>query len=188
MRRAAPVLILAALVLATPQLAPATPGLQKLFVAHYPKAKGGALDSCTTCHMPAAKDFLNAYGLVLKEKAMDFAAAEGGDADGDGKTSGEEIATGGWPGSQAQALELFVFTNKRGTITFDHERHSTVPAYLPAGKCDTCHGPELFPRLFDDAVSVKEIAHSRCLGCHKDAKGSRAPGKCAGCHGDKGRE
>ncbi len=51
----------------------AIPSMQTAFIAKYPELRETQLNSCTTCHMPAKKDFLNNYAIALKEAKMDFA-------------------------------------------------------------------------------------------------------------------
>jgi hypothetical protein len=163
--------------------ASATFGLQKLFTAHYPSVAKTQLDSCTTCHTPVVKDSLNSYGLALRTAALAFEAIEEADSDSDGKSNFNEIQSLGLPGSQATPDELFIITNKRGTINFDHGKHSIGQEYLLTdGKCASCHGPDRFPKLFNDAESMKELAHGLCLGCHKESNKDKAPRKCNDCH------
>ncbi|NQT36164.1 MAG: hypothetical protein HQ581_01665, partial [Planctomycetes bacterium] len=87
----------------------AIPSLQTAFIAHYPELRESQLNSCTTCHMPAKKDFLNGYGLALKDARMDFEKVEELDSDEDGTTNIEEIKEELFPGSQGKFPEYFIF-------------------------------------------------------------------------------
>ena len=174
--------IIMALALLIPTLAFATPGIMKKFIAMYPETKGSQLASCRTCHMPAEKDFLNSYGIALRENLLDFSAVEIQDADSDGISNIEEIQASQLPGSQAQQDEVFVFTNRIGAITFNHEKHSLDKAYLSEGVCSNCHSDDTFPRKFDDNVYWQKIAHPLCKGCHKESESINAPKKCFECH------
>jgi len=169
-------------VLAIPTIAHATPGVLKLFVKAYPDAATTQLGDCRTCHLPANENFLNPYAQSLKEGNFDFAAIEEQDADMDGKSNIVEIKAGDLPGSQAGADEVFLFTNRMGTITFNHEGHSLAPRYGIKGQCDTCHGPDIFPRRFNDTEKWQTIAHKVCKGCHGKDESSNAPRKCRECH------
>ena len=174
--------IIVILGLLIPTLAFATPGIMKKFIGIYPEIKDSQLASCRTCHMPAGEDFLNSYGVALKENLLDFSAVEGLDVDGDGASNIEEIQASQLPGSQAQQDEVFVFTNRIGSITFNHEKHSLAKAYLSEGVCSNCHSDDTFPRKFDDNVYWQKIAHPLCKGCHKESESTNAPKKCFECH------
>ena len=173
-----------------PTLVLATPGIMKLFIAVYPQVEGDQLASCRTCHMPIQTDCLNSYGISLRENSLDFSAVEEKDADGDGVSNIAEIKAGELPGSQARADEVFVFTNRIGAITFDHEKHSLSKEYLSVGDCSNCHGTgeESFPRKFDDTVSWQPVAHPLCKGCHKESGSDNAPQRCFDCHDRDRRE
>lgn len=177
--------LLALVFFAAPAPSEATPGFQKLFVAKYPATKGTVLDTCSTCHMPAIKGFVNAYGVALMDKEVDFGAMEGLDSDGDGISNIEEIKALQYPGSQARTDEHFIFKNEKGTIDFNHEKHSLAEAYTSKGKCANCHAPQMFPRVFDDRVSAKKTAHTVCVTCHKVSRRPNAPTLCKGCHGQE---
>ena len=70
--------------------------------------------------------------------------------------------------------EVFTFTNKMGTVTFNHTAHQTREAQ----NCAACHPP--FEQKYDDAVLVKDLAHSTCKACHTERTGG--PTKCKDCH------
>jgi len=161
----------------------ATPSLLTRFVARYPAVDETKLNSCATCHMPYVADFLNPYGLALKDASLDLAAIENEDSDRDGKTNLEEITALKPPGSLANFTEYFIFTNPQGAVHFNHEAHVALDSYLPKSRCTGCHGPDKFPRRFDDSVSARTLAHQICIQCHqKSAKISQAPQNCVGCH------
>lgn len=165
-----------------PTLSLATPGILNMFLANYPASEGSQLSSCRTCHLPAQENCLNSYALALKENGLDFSLIEKADSDGDTLSNIAEITAEQLPGSQAQADEVFLFTNRIGAIKFNHEKHSLAPLYLSQGKCDNCHSEEAFPRKFDDNVSWQSIAHPLCKGCHKESGSENAPTRCFTCH------
>ena len=175
------------LALLFPSLCLATPGILKMFLAKYPTAEGSQLSSCRTCHLPAQQNCLNSYALALKENRLDFSLIEKADSDGDTVSNIAEIEAKELPGSQAQADEVFIFTNRIGAIPFNHEKHSLAPSYLSEGKCDNCHGETSFPRKFDNTVSWQQVAHSLCKGCHKKSENPNAPQRCFKCH-DKSKK
>ena len=72
----------------------AKPAVLSSFKVKYPTAK--TLFTCKTCHDATPK--LNYYGMELQKSALDFAAFEAVDSDGDGKTNLEEITAGTNPG------------------------------------------------------------------------------------------
>ena len=166
----------------------ATPSLKTSFIGEYPSLRETKLDSCTTCHMPVVKDFLNQYGLDLKQSKINFKAIEGKDSDGDGTTNIQELNGSGFPGSFANFPEYFIFTNKKGDIHFNHESHVAGDSYVSKGNCKNCHDPtgtensELFPRRFDDRILIKSTAHRVCWKCHRESGSENAPTKCNGCH------
>ncbi|HLE10701.1 MAG: hypothetical protein A2504_02480 [Bdellovibrionales bacterium RIFOXYD12_FULL_39_22] len=168
----------------------ATPGYQQAMMDKYPDARNGQLNNCATCHLPLVADFLNNYGLALRESVkqggkVDFDFASALDSDGDGVSNIDEISKQSFPGSQASGLDQFEFTNNRGAVSFDHASHSVNSAYMAFGKCQVCHFPEGFPKTFEDKVLQKTLAHKLCLGCHKEqhAQGNTNPPKqCAECH------
>lgn len=174
-------MVLGLLAVAAPGLR-ATPSLQTAFVATYPAVADSKLDSCGTCHMPAQEDFLNAYGLDLREAKLKFKAIEAKDSDGDNKTNLEEIASAQLPGSFARYPEYYLFNNKKGVVHFNHEAHVAQDNYMPPGACRACHGPDMFKRKFDDRVSIRESAHRLCIRCHKRSGKPDAPTRCSGCH------
>ncbi len=182
----APAILLVTLLI--PTLSPATPGILKLFIAKYPTSEGSQLANCRTCHLPAEKNCLNSYALALKENGLDFSLIEKLDSDGDTVSNIAEITARQLPGSQAQEDEVFIFTNRIGPITFNHEKHSLAAPYLSKGKCDNCHSEDTFPRKFDDNVSWQPIAHPLCKGCHKESGSENAPTRCFECHDKSKRE
>jgi len=160
----------------------ATPGIMKRFIETYPVVEESRLASCRTCHLPADRDCLNDYAVALRENSLDFKAIENRDSDNDGTSNIAEIKALQLPGSQAQPNEVFIFTNRIGAITFDHEKHSLAEEYLSEGKCSNCHSDETFPRKFDDTVSWQPVAHPLCKGCHKESGSDNAPQRCFDCH------
>jgi len=160
----------------------ALPGIEKLFLATYPAAVGSQLADCRTCHLPTMENCLNDYALALKEAKLDFHAVEEMDSDGDGVSNIYEIRAEQLPGSQAEADEVFVFHNRMGSVTFDHQKHSLAKAYLSEGACDNCHAPDKFPKKFDDRKSLQMLAHPICRGCHQDSGSDKAPTHCRQCH------
>lgn len=170
------------LMILLPGLAAGTPGIMNKFISIYPETKDSQLASCRTCHLPAEKDCLNQYALSLRDNTLDFKAIEDSDADGDGSSNIEEIRNGQLPGSQAMADEVFVFTNRIGAITFNHEKHSLAPEYISGGNCANCHNPDAFPRKFDNTQSWQKIAHPLCKGCHRESGSENAPIRCFDCH------
>ena len=175
-------------VLLFPSLTHATPGILKMFLAKYPASEGSQLASCRTCHLPAVENCLNSYAIALKENGLDFSIIEKIDSDGDTLSNIDEINAKQLPGSQAQADEVFVFTNRMGAITFNHEKHSLAPPYLSKGKCDNCHNENAFPRRFDNNMSWQPIAHPLCKGCHNESGSPNAPHRCFECHDKSKRE
>ncbi|HAZ11214.1 MAG: hypothetical protein A2X86_08420 [Bdellovibrionales bacterium GWA2_49_15] len=165
-------------------VAQATPGLNKTFLEAYPQLKGTALEGCSSCHMPIKEDFLNSYALALKAQKMNFQAVEQEDSDKDGVINITEIANLTSPGSQSPREEHFVFSNKMGNVTFNHEAHYTDAKYGISGQCVPCHGKGegVFTRAFDDAVSVKDLAHNICKTCHTNSGNPAAPTLCKSCH------
>lgn len=160
----------------------ATPSVQTAFVKTYPATKNTVLDSCATCHMPAISDSLNRYGAELVFAPMGFKEIEGIDSDHDGVTNIDEIKALKNPGSRSENPEYFVFTNRKGTVDFDHEAHVLGANYLINGKCAICHGPGKFPRVYNDDVLVKQFAHQICWRCHKLSGSESAPRECSDCH------
>ncbi len=175
------IIIISASIIA-PAIAFATPGVLKRFTAQYPSAIDSQLDSCRTCHLPAINNCLNSYAAALKENTLAFEKVENLDSDGDGVNNIDEIMKLQLPGSQAGPDELFLFTNRMGIITFNHEKHSLDPMYLSNGKCDNCHTEELFPRMFDDTKSWQNISHKVCKDCHRSSERPNAPIRCRQCH------
>jgi hypothetical protein len=172
---------------AIPALSHATPGIMKLFVAKYPDVEGSQLASCRTCHLPTLENCLNGYAQQLRENKLDFSAIDKLDGDGDGVVNIDEIRARQLPGSQALADEVFLFTNRIGAITFNHEKHSLADEYLSKGKCTNCHGPETFPRQFDDNQTWQPVAHPLCKGCHRESGSDKAPKRCFDCHDKSNR-
>jgi c(7)-type cytochrome triheme protein len=167
----------------------ATPSLQTALVVKYPGIRETQTDSCTTCHMPAKKDFLNDYGLALKEAKMDFAAIEELDSDKDGKSNIDEIMDESFPGSHATSPEYYIFhinvsdnDPELGKVHFNHEMHVFKDSYLSRGRCNNCHAKHLFPKVFNDNISVREVAHQICWRCHETSGSNLAPKDCTSCH------
>lgn len=183
LRRVLLVLILVAscILLAVPLLA--TPSLETLFVSKYPATAETKLDRCELCHMPVVKDFLNSYGLALRDAKLDFLAVEGVDSDGDGVTNIEEIKAGELPGSHAVYAEYYIFKNKKGEVHFNHADHVNIDTYKIDGICNDCHDPkDGFPRKFNDSEDLKVEAHRLCKSCHKKSGSENAPQACDDCH------
>ena len=164
------------------QLLYATPSIQTAFISEYTFLKKTALDSCNTCHMPIVDQFLNPYGLALKQSPLGFKKIEQLDSDGDGIKNIDEIKAKQNPGSRANAGENFAFNNPQGRVDFAHGSHVMDPAYLSKGNCGNCHGPALFAKIFDDSKSVQDLAHKVCVGCHKASGSGNAPQDCGDCH------
>lgn len=181
--------VLCGLMLVWAASAGATPGLQTAFVAQYPDTRESSLNSCSTCHMPNVEDFLNGYGLALREAKIDFGKIEEEDSDGDGVINREEIANHKNPGSQATYPEYFVFhvnfsdeDPDLGKVHFNHEMHTIKESFLSKGRCSNCHGKDLFPKQFNDQVSVRVLAHQVCWRCHETSGSKLAPTDCTQCH------
>jgi hypothetical protein len=167
----------------------ATPSIQTAMVAKYPEIRETQINNCTTCHMPVTKDFLNEYGLALKEAKMDFEGIEELDSDEDGRTNVEEIRDQRFPGSQATFPEYYIFhvpfskeDPELGKVHFNHEMHAIKESFLSVGRCSNCHGKDLFPKKFDDNVSVRPLGHTLCWRCHETSGSKLAPKDCTGCH------
>lgn len=167
----------------------AIPSLQTAFIARYPALRDTPLQSCTTCHMPAKKDFLNGYGLALRDARMNFEEIEQLDSDGDGTSNIDEINDESFPGSRAEAPEYFVFhvnfsdkDPELGKVHFNHEMHVIKESFLSKGRCKNCHGKNLFPKEFNDSVSIRPLAHQICWRCHETSGSKLAPRDCTGCH------
>jgi hypothetical protein len=167
----------------------AMPGIQTAFVKQYPGTKDTKLDNCGTCHLPAKRDFLNGYGFALREARLDFSRIEALDSDNDGGGNIQEIRAGTNPGSQAAYPEHFVFhvdfdpkKPEAGSVHFNHEWHAVKDSFLSKGRCANCHDRGLFPREFNDHVSVRALAHQLCWRCHETSRSKQAPTDCKGCH------
>ena len=168
----------------------AIPSLETALIKQYPALRDTQLQSCTTCHMPAKEDFLNDYGLALKEAKMDFKKIEELDSDQDGKTNIQEIVDETFPGSQSIGPEYYLFhvnfsedDPELGKVHINHEMHVIKDSFLSNGRCHNCHGGKhLFPKKFDDNKSVREIAHQVCWRCHETSGSKIAPKDCTGCH------
>ncbi len=67
------------------------------------------------------------------------------------------------------------YENKKGAVTFNHERHSEV-----AGGCANCHDQL---NALGGEVN-KKVGHFVCKSCHKEVLRLKpdAPTKCTGCH------
>lgn len=167
----------------------AIPSMQTALVAKYPALRETQLNSCTTCHMPAKKDFLNEYGLALKEARMDFTKIEELDSDKDGNSNIEEIKNERFPGSQATFPEYYIFhvdfsdeDPELGKVHFNHEMHTVKESFLSKGRCANCHTKDLFPKEFNDNESMRAIAHQVCWRCHETSGSKLSPKDCTGCH------
>lgn len=187
---AATLLILAvAVILLESRSAFAIPSMQTAFIAKYPDLRETQLNNCTTCHMPNKKDFLNGYAIDLKEAKMDFAKIEELDSDEDGATNIEEITDARFPGSQAIYPEYFIFhvdfskdDPDLGKVHFNHEMHTIKESFLSNGRCANCHSKDLFPKEFNDNVSMRHVAHQVCWRCHETSGSKLSPKDCTGCH------
>jgi hypothetical protein len=167
----------------------ATPSLRTALVSKYPSLRETLLDSCTTCHLPVAKGFLNEYGLALREAKLNFGQIESLDSDEDGRTNLEEIQALAFPGSQATFPEYFIFhvpfskeEPELGKVHFNHEMHVAKESFLSKGRCANCHSEGLFPKRFDDNTPVRPLAHEICWRCHETSGSKLAPKDCTGCH------
>ena len=167
----------------------AIPSMQTAFIAQYPELRETQLNSCIVCHMPAKKDFLNGYAIALKEAKMDFTKIEELDSDEDGATNIEEIKNERFPGSQAVFPEYFIFRvdfseedPELGKVHFNHEMHTVKESFLSKGRCANCHSKDLFPKEFNDEVSMRPIAHQICWRCHETSGSKLSPKDCTGCH------
>ena len=79
------------------------------------------------------------------------------------------------------------FKASKGTVTFDHEKHSKSigkcaechhkDAASKEAKCSTCHAKG---KGEGKKVELKEAFHKNCKDCHK--AGKKGPEKCEGCH------
>jgi hypothetical protein len=95
-----------------------------------------------------------------------------------------------FPGSQSTGAEYYIFhvnfseeDAELGKVHFNHEMHVIKDSFLSKGRCNSCHGgKDLFPKEFDDAKSVREIAHQICWRCHETSGSKLAPTDCTGCH------
>lgn len=170
-------------------LAVATPGLQTAMLARYPFIRDTQVESCVTCHMPAKEDFLNSYGLALRDAKISFEEIEDLDSDGDGVSNLDEIKDETFPGSLATTPEYYIFhvdfskdDPKLGEVHFNHEMHTIKESFLSKGKCKNCHGKHQFPKVFNDKESVRSLAHQICWRCHETSGSELAPKDCTGCH------
>lgn len=167
----------------------ATPSLQTAMIARYPGLRDTPLQDCGTCHMPVKADFLNSYGLALRDANMKFEEIEALDSDGDGVKNIDEIKNESFPGSHATAPEYYIFhvnfsekDKELGKVHFNHEMHVIKESFLSQGRCKNCHGKNLFPKEFNDTVSIRELAHQVCWRCHETSGSKLAPTDCTGCH------
>ncbi|MBI3535575.1 MAG: cytochrome c3 family protein [Deltaproteobacteria bacterium] len=165
----------------------ALPSIQKAFTDKYPATVGSQLNSCATCHMPIKADFLNTYGIALRDSKLNFDAIADIDSDEDGKTNIKEITELTPPGSQADEFEQFIFINKAGNIYFNHAAHVMNADYTINGNCTLCHVDDTnhFPKYFNATTLVKTQGHATCLGCHRTSGHANAPTQCMGCHKNK---
>ena len=167
----------------------ATPSMGTALLINYPEIRETQINSCITCHMPNIKDFLNGYGLALKEAKMDFKKIEEIDSDEDGDTNIDEINNGRFPGSQATFPEYFIFhvefvkdDPEIGKVHFNHEQHTIKDSFISKGRCANCHQKDLFPKIFNDNVSIRHLAHQLCWRCHETSGSKLAPKDCTQCH------
>jgi hypothetical protein len=167
----------------------ATPSLQTAMIARYPSLRDTPLANCVTCHMPVKADFLNSYGLALRDAQIKFEEIEKLDSDNDGVSNIDEINNESFPGSQATSPEYYIFhvnfsekDKNLGEVHFNHEMHVIKESFLSQGRCKDCHGKNLFPKEFNDNVSVRELAHQICWRCHETSGSKLAPTDCTGCH------
>jgi len=158
-------------------------------ISRYPQLRDTPLQSCTTCHMPVKADCLNSYGIALRDAKMNFTEIEKLDSDGDKVSNIDEIENESFPGSQATAPEYYIFhvnfsedDPELGKVHFNHEMHVIKESFLSQGRCKNCHGKNLFPKEFNDSVSVRELAHQVCWRCHETSGSKMAPTDCTGCH------
>jgi len=94
-RRTAAATLVVMMVLAV--AAEATPRIQGLFRAKYPKTQGSRLGKCNTCHT-MKPPVLNPYGMDLKAAHSKFDAIEAKDSDKDGAINIIEIKALTFPG------------------------------------------------------------------------------------------
>ncbi len=162
----------------------ATQSYLDAFTAAYPSVRGTQLESCAACHSPVKADFLNGYGLDLRDKGkkLNFSAIEALDSDEDGKSNIVEIKAESFPGSQVKTAEYLIFTNGKGDVHFNHEMHVTGPAYNILGDCSKCHAADMFPKYFNDNTPIRDKAHTICWRCHTESRSANAPLQCDGCH------
>jgi hypothetical protein len=167
----------------------AMPSLQTAMIARYPALRDTPLANCGTCHMPVKADCLNSYGLALRDAEMRFEDIEELDSDNDGVSNIDEIKNETFPGSQATSPEYYIFhvnfsekDKELGKVHFNHEMHVIKESFLSRGRCKNCHGKNLFPKEFNDNVSVRELAHQICWRCHETSGSKIAPTDCTGCH------
>ena len=113
--------------------------------------------NCGTCHMPVKADFLNGYGLALRDAEMKFEEIEALDSDNDGMSNIDEINDESFPGSRATSPEYYIFhvnfseqDKELGKVHFNHEMHVIKESFLSQGRCKNCHGKNLFPKEFND--------------------------------------
>lgn len=164
--------------------AQALPIMLSAFTAKYPATVRTALDSCATCHIPAITEFVNSYGVALKDAKMDFSQIETLASPVPGKTFLDQIVALQNPGSQAADSEAFDFPARLGVVHFDHGNHIMTASYGILGNCAACHSADAnhFAKVFDPSVNVKTQAHATCIECHKASGLAAAPTKCMDCH------
>ena len=167
----------------------ATPSLQTAMLAQYPFIRDTQVENCVTCHMPAKADFLNGYGLALRDAKMSFEEVGDLDSDGDGVSNLDEIKDETFPGSLATTPEYYIFhvdfskdDPKLGEVHFNHEMHVIKESFLSKGKCKNCHGKHQFPKVFNDKESVRALSHQICWRCHETSGSKLAPTDCTDCH------
>ncbi len=175
--------------LITGSAAYATPSLQTAMISRYPGLRDTPLANCCTCHMPVKADFLNTYGLALRDAEMKFEEIEALDSDNDGTSNIDEIKDESFPGSRATSPEYYIFhvdfseqDKELGKVHFNHEMHVIKESFLSQGRCKNCHGKNLFPKEFNDTLPIRELAHQICWRCHETSGSKLAPTDCTGCH------
>ena len=72
--------------------------------------------------------------------------------------------------------QVFTFTNKKGTVTFQHTAHQNRLG--GAESCASCH--PAFEQKYNDNVLVMKIAHVTCKACHEERE--VGPQDCTDCH------
>ena len=78
--------------------------------------------------------------------------------------------------------DVLYFHSNFKTVKFTHKDHADLAQYGINSDCTKCHPP--YEQKYDDAVSIKDLAHGHCKNCHQASQADHpnAPVKCAGCH------